>query len=161
MRNSPSKPLGLHEAFWLLSALRMAVKVAASVRIRREAFPLWKRLGQEVHRLQRLLDRLQLALLYVDVVGDQTLDAALLRRFDLLLTAREAYEAWRTLHQELLLAYPENSAALIEAVRNIAHRFDWLNAETPAVRWQATLRLGKRVLRAVRHQLLRRYGELP
>ncbi|WP_041806438.1 hypothetical protein [Rhodothermus marinus] len=156
MEKAPTGRPGLLEAFWLLSALRVAVRTAAAVRARREAPPLRVRLRREVRRLRRLLDRLQLALLYADVVGDQTLDAALLRRFDLLLTAREVADAWRTLHQDLLQWYPEVSAPLVEAVRRAACRFDRLDAEAPAIRWQAALHFGNRVLRAVRRALRRK-----
>ncbi len=156
MAKVPTRHPGWLEAFWLLNTLRVAVRTAASVRARREALPLRLRLHREVRRLQRLLDRLQLALLHVDVVGDQTLEAALLRRFDLLLTAQEVADAWRMLHQDLLQWYPEVPASLVEAVRQAARRFDRLDAETPIFRWQTALHLGNRVLRAVRHALRRK-----
>ncbi|MDQ7041103.1 MAG: hypothetical protein Q9M35_09190 [Rhodothermus sp.] len=140
---------GLLEAFWLLSTLHAAVRTAESVRARRQPRPIRHRLRQEVRQLRQLLDRLQLALLYADVVGDQTFDAALLHRFDLLLTAREVADGWRTLHQGLLSWYPAVPAVLVEAARRAARQFDRLGAQTPVARWQATLRFGNRVLRAI------------
>lgn len=144
---------GLLETFWLLTTLRAAVRTAESVQARRQVLPLRQRLKREVDRLRQLLDRLQLALLYTDVVGDRTFEAALLHRFDLMLTAREVAEGWRTLHQELLSWYPNVSPALVEAVRRACRRFDRLDAETPVAHWQATLQFGNHVLRAVRRAL--------
>jgi len=127
----------------------VAVRTAESVRARRHPRPIRQQLKQDVRQLRRLLDRLQLALLYTDVVGDQTLDAVLLRRFDLLLTAREVADGWRTLHQDLLNWYPAVPAALVEAVRRTARQFDRLGAQTPVACWQAALHTGNRVLRAI------------
>ncbi len=137
------------EALLLLSTVRVVARMAEAKRHQR--LSAWSRARQTVEHLGQQLDRLQLALLHVQVMRDQTLEAALLRQFNLLLLAREVDDAWQVLHQDLLALYPEIPASMIEAVRKEGYcrKVD----RAPLSTWPVWIRRSQRLLRHVRRVL--------
>jgi len=143
------------EALWLLGAVRVVTAAAEAKRQKKLSAP--QRARRRVVRLGRQLDRLQLALLYAQGMSDQTMEAAVVHHFDLLLSIREVADSWWQLHQDLLGVYPGVSAGLIEAVRQAAQRMARLSAEAPWTQVQRLL-LQAQKLRCRVHRALQQMG---
>lgn len=113
------------ETMLLISTLSTVVEVRTTFRERREgrdpsSQETYKearaRLLQDESDLQEMLIRLQAGLVYTQHAEEER-HAALVRRFDTLLTLRRIDRILQSIHQRLLSLYPDVSEALVEEVR--------------------------------------------